>query len=176
MSQVRLAMLLLLALAAADAAPAHAAGSSTPTGAMPSAANSASMQSTTRTTQLASNTPRKYVTANAAGLVVVLDRQTGDTRALTAEEAQHLAQGIKELLNQSTDGLVQVQRSDGSVSMDLQGRFQSVMLARTEADGTISQACVDNPADAAAFFEIDPALLSAAQRAVSQAATPLDIR
>jgi hypothetical protein len=60
--------------------------------------------------------------------------------------------------------------------MDLQGRFQNVMLAKKETDGTISQACVDTAADAAAFFEIDPEVLSAAKRVVSQAATPLDIR
>jgi hypothetical protein len=174
MSQVRLAILLALASAAAGAAPAPAADS-TATGAA-SAASSASMQSATGTSEPASDRPRKYVTANTAGLVVVLDRQTGDMRALTAEEAQYLAQGMKELLNQSTDGLVQVQRADGSVSMDLQGRFQNVMLARKEDDGTISQACVDNVADAAAFFEIDPELINAAQRTVSQAPTALDIR
>ena len=48
--------------------------------------------------------------------------------------------------------------------MDLQGRFQNVMLAKKEDDGTISQACVDNVDSAAAFFEIDPALLGAAPR------------
>jgi hypothetical protein len=174
MNQVRLAMLLALASAAAGAAPALAADS-TPTGTA-SAANSASMHSATGTSVPASGKPRNYVTANTAGLVVVLDRQTGDTRALTAEEAQYLAQGMKQLLDQSTDGLVQVQRADGSVSMDLQGRFQNVMLARKEDDGTISQACVDNVEDAAAFFEIDPELINAAQRTVSQAPTALDIR
>lgn len=174
MSQIRLAMLLALASATSGAAQVQAADSTSTDAA--SAANSPSMQSATGRTEPANNRPRKYVTANTTGMVVVLDRQTGDTRALTAEEAQVLAQGITELLNQSTDGLVQVQRSDGSVSMDLQGRFQNVMLARKEDDGTISQACVDNATDAAAFFEIDPALLSAAKRTVSQAATPLDIR
>ncbi|MEP6484013.1 MAG: hypothetical protein ABJB01_06155 [Rudaea sp.] len=133
------------------------------------------MNSATGRTGPASSRPRNYVTTNSKGLVV-LDRITGDTRALTAEEAQHLAEGIKELLSQSTDGLVQVHHTDGSVSMDLQGRFQSVMLAKTEDDGTISQACVDNEMDAAAFFEIDPDLLDAAQRAVSQTTPPLDIR
>jgi hypothetical protein len=171
MSHVRWAM--LLGLATVGAASAQASDS-TPTGTA-SAATSASMSSTPGKTETASRS-RKYVTANAAGLVVVLDRQTGAARALTDEEAHYLAQGIHEVLNQSTDGLVEVQRADGSVSMDLQGRFQNVMLARKEDDGTVSQACVDNVVDAAAFFEIDPELLSAAKRTVTHAVAPLDIR
>ena len=155
-------MLLALASVAAGAIPALAADSSSP-------------QAAAGKSDPASK-PRNYLTANAAGMVVVLDRVTGTTRGLTAGEAQYLAQGIKEMLNQSTDGLVQVKHADGSVSMDLQGRFQNVMLAKKEEDGSISQACVDNDTDAAAFFEIDPTLLNAAQSTVSQAATPLDIR
>jgi hypothetical protein len=115
-----------------------------------------------RKPQVANQSRRNYVTSNAAGQTVVLDRQTGQTRPLTPEEARRLAEGIKELVSQSTEGLVQIHRADGSVSMDLQGRFQNVMLAKKEADGTISQACVDNVDSAAAFFEIDPALLGAA--------------
>jgi len=108
------------------------------------------------------NRNRNYVTSNADGQTVVLDRQTGQMRPLTPQEAKRLAEGLKQMLSQSTEGLVQIHNADGSVSMDLQGRFQSVMLAKVEADGTLSQACVDNPESAAAFFEIDPALLGAA--------------
>jgi type II secretory pathway pseudopilin PulG len=108
------------------------------------------------------NKSTTYVTSNAAGQLVAVNRQTGQARPLTPEEAHNLAEGIKQLVNQSTDGLVQIHRADGSVSMNLQGRFQSVLLAKKEDDGTISQACVDNVDSAAAFFEIDPALLGSA--------------
>lgn len=114
---------------------------------------------------------RNYVTLNADGQTVVLDRQTGQTRQLTPDEALRLAEGIKQLVNQSDEGLIQIEHADGSVSMDLQGRFQNVMLAKKEADGTVSQACVDNVAAAASFFEIDPALLGAAAP-VSKSASP----
>jgi hypothetical protein len=77
----------------------------------------------------------------------------------TPEEAQRLAEGIKPLVNRSTEGLVEVTRPDGSVSMNLQGRFQNVAVARREANGTISQSCVDNVDAAAAFFGINPQLL-----------------
>jgi sensor histidine kinase regulating citrate/malate metabolism len=118
-----------------------------------------------RNLQVARQISRNYVTSNAAGQTVVLDRQTGQTRPLTAEEAQRLAEGIKQLVSQSTEGLVVVHHADGSISMDLQGRFQNVLLAKKEDDGTISMACVDNVDSAAAFFEIDPALVGAAARA-----------
>jgi len=80
-------------------------------------------------------------------------------RPLTQQEAQQLAEGIKNLVNQSTDGLKQVQHADGSVSMDLQGRFQNVTLAKRTKDGNIAQSCVDNPESAAAFLGIDRELI-----------------
>lgn len=78
--------------------------------------------------------------------------------SLTPEDASKMAQGIKPIVNRSSEGLVQVQRSNG-VSMDLQGRFQNVVLAKKEANGTVTQSCVDNPDAAAAFLQIDPRLL-----------------
>lgn len=85
--------------------------------------------------------------------------QETQTRPLTQQEAQKLAQGIKQLVNKSTEGLVSVQHADGTVSMDLQGRFQNVAVAKKNADGTITQACVDTPEAAARFFQIDPQLI-----------------
>jgi hypothetical protein len=114
------------------------------------------------TPEVAGQRSRNYVTSNAAGQTVVLDRQTGQTRPLTPEEARTLAEGIKQLVNPTTDGLVEVQHANGMVSMDLQGHFQNVTLAKREADGTISQACVNDLEAAAEFFEIDPALLGVA--------------
>ena len=114
--------------------------------------------------QVARPMNRNYVTSNAAGQTVAVDRQTGKARPLTPQEASRLAEGLKQLVNQSTEGLVEIHRADGSISMDLQGRFQNVMLAKKEDDGTISQSCVDNVDSAAAFFEIDPGLLGSAAR------------
>ena len=105
---------------------------------------------------------RHYVTSNAAGQPVVLDRQTGQSRPLTPEEAVTLAEGIKQLVNPSMEGLVQVRHANGGVSMDLQGHFQNVSVAKREDDGSISQSCVNDLESAAEFFEIDPALLGIA--------------
>jgi hypothetical protein len=100
-----------------------------------------------------------FVTVKVAGQDVRVNGQTGQIQALTPEEAQKLAAGLKEMVNQSTEGLEQVQHADGSVSMDLEGRFQNVTVARVNQDGSVSQSCVDNPAAAGAFFGIDPKLI-----------------
>jgi hypothetical protein len=95
---------------------------------------------------------------------VPVDPQTGLVRPLTQEEAQRMAAGIKELVNQSTDGLQQVKQADGSVSMDLQGHFQNVAVAKRDENGNLVQSCVDNRESAAAFFQIDPALVGVKKR------------
>ena len=88
-----------------------------------------------------------------------LNPQTGQVRPLTQEEAQRLADGLKQLANQSTDGLQSVRHADGSVSMDLQGRFQNVAVAKLDEDGKVIQSCIDNPEAGAAFFGLDPQLV-----------------
>ena len=93
------------------------------------------------------------------GSPIPLDPQTGQVRPLTQEEAQRLGAELKQLVNQSTDGLQSVRHADGSVSMDLQGRFQNIAVAKLDEDSNLVQSCVDNPESAAAFFEIDPGLL-----------------
>ncbi|MEP6819057.1 MAG: hypothetical protein ABJA18_05950 [bacterium] len=98
------------------------------------------------------------------GAPVPLNPQTGQIRPLTQEEAQRLAADLKQLVNQSTDGLQSVRHADGSVSMDLQGRFQNVAVAKLDEDGKLTQSCVDNPESAAAFFEIDPQLVGVNKR------------
>lgn len=95
-----------------------------------------------------------------AGAPIPLDPQTGQVRPLTQEEAQRLAAGIKQLVNQSTDGLKSVKHADGTVSMDLQGRFQNIAVAKLDEDGKLTQSCVDNPESAAAFFGINPELVA----------------
>lgn len=95
---------------------------------------------------------------------VPIDPQTGLVRPLTQEEAQRMAAGIKELVNQSTDGLQQVKQSDGSVSMDLQGHFQNVAVAKRDENGNLVESCVDNRESAAAFFGIDPQLVGAKKK------------
>lgn len=114
---------------------------------------------------------KNYITVKVAGQDVQLDSQTGDMKPLTPQEAEKLAAGLKPMLNQSTEGLVQVHHADGSVSMDLQGRFQNVTVARMNADGSVTESCVDNPRAAGAFFGIDPKLLGDKRNGTSEQPT-----
>lgn len=94
---------------------------------------------------------KNYVTVDVGARKLQVDAQTLQQGPLTQEQAQQIAEALKD--NQSTEGLVQVQRPDGSVLLDLDGRFQNVVLAKKNEDGSVSQACVDNSKAAAAFLQ-----------------------
>ena len=83
------------------------------------------------------------------------------------EGHEKLAEGLGQLVNQSTEGLAEVHHSDGSVSINLEDRFQNVSVAKV-TDGKLSQSCLDNPQSAGVFFSIDPKLID--NKARSQAA------
>jgi len=62
--------------------------------------------------------------------------------------------GIRNLdafTNRSTDGLTFEHRGDGTIGLDLQGRFQNVMLANRLPDGSIALNCVAESNDRTAF-------------------------
>jgi hypothetical protein len=105
------------------------------------------------------NGPLGGSNTRASSLTDQVVQQTGQIKPLTQEEAQRLATELKTLANRSTDGLQPVNHPDGTVSIDLQGRFQNVALAKRNEDGAVSQSCVDNPAAGAVFFGIDPRLV-----------------
>ena len=124
-----------------------------------------------RNLQMAKNS--KFTTMKVAGQDVEGDSQSGQIKPLTPEEAQKLAAGLGQMVNQSTEGLEQVQHEDGSVSMDLKGRFQNVTVARVNQDGSVSESCVDSPEAAGAFFGIDPKLIRAqADKSTEKHGTP----
>jgi hypothetical protein len=114
---------------------------------------------TSSATHAQANNARTFITTRVGGQEVQIDTQSGEIKPLTPEEAEKLAEGLAPMLDDSTDGLVKVRHADGSISMDLQDRFQNVTVARVTADGTIEQSCVDNPRAAAKFFRIDPKLI-----------------
>ena len=91
-----------------------------------------------------------HVTVEVGGRRVRVNAQTLQQGPLTQEQSQQLAAQLEG--NKETDGLVQEKREDGTVSVDLQGRFQNVTLARRNDDGTVSAACVDTPEAAGAFL------------------------
>jgi hypothetical protein len=48
---------------------------------------------------------------------------------------------LEEMTSRSGEGLVEVEHADGSKSIDLQGRFMSVMVAAPGADGSQTATC-----------------------------------
>lgn len=100
-----------------------------------------------------------FVTIKVAGREVQVNPQTGQIKPLSPQEAQQLAEGLRVMLNRSSEGLDQVRHADGSVTVDLQGRFQNVTVARVNDDGSVTRSCIDNPEAAADFFRLDPQLL-----------------
>ena len=102
---------------------------------------------------------KRYVTVKVAGQDVQVDSQTGQIKELTPEEKEKMAAGLRQVINQSDEGLVEVHHQDGSVSVDLEGRFQDVAVAKINDDGSVSQSCVNNPQAAGEFFGIDPQMI-----------------
>jgi hypothetical protein len=117
-----------------------------------------------QSSQVPERSTGNFVTVKVAGQEVQVDSQTGQVKQLPPDEARKLAAGLKQMVNQSTEGLVQVQHADGSVSMALERRFQNVAVARVNDDGSVTQSCVDNPQAAGAFFGIDPNLIDQSNR------------
>jgi hypothetical protein len=67
-------------------------------------------------------------------------------------KSEEFAAGLKSLVNNSFEGLTPQKRADGSVYVNLEGRFQNVIVAKREDDGSLSQTCVNNPEAADAFL------------------------
>ena len=95
--------------------------------------------------------PKKY----KATKEIVLDKTTGRLRKPTQEETDAMVSRISVLTNRSSEGLTVNQRSNGMKSVDLQGRFNSVVLGRANADGTTEIRCVFSIEEAADFLGLE---------------------
>lgn len=63
---------------------------------------------------------------------------------------------LRNALSRSSEGLVFQRGPDGTISVDLQGRFQNVSVARIDADGEIRTGCVASHASLAEFLAAHP--------------------
>ncbi len=105
----------------------------------------------------ASSTPSNHTTTTqapgSAGMVVALDPETGTFGLPSAEQAKALEQQMKASLNQTDAGLLFVNHPDGSTSVDLQGRFQSMSVAQIGPDGRARTTCVETQEAARAALD-----------------------
>jgi hypothetical protein len=91
--------------------------------------------------------------ANASGQQVSVDAKSGKLRKPTQEEIDALVSGMK--LNDSSEGLKAKSVGNGTVVMDLEGRFETATVAKINPDGTVSTACVNNAKGAKDFLKAD---------------------
>ncbi len=106
-------------------------------------------------------------TSNPSGQQGATDtKPASQLREVSRAEAEVLIEGMKPYLNTSIAGLKPVHHDDGTVSIDLEGRFQSVSIAKIGADGTIIQGCVSSEEEARQF------LLPGTKKSAKKPATP----
>ena len=100
-------------------------------------------------------------TVQFANQKITIDAQTGRLRKPTVEEARALVESITKLTNRSTKGLHVEKAESGLSKVDLQGRFQTVVLAKPNSDGTNEIRCVSSLKEASEFLGIDPTKIPA---------------
>lgn len=82
----------------------------------------------------------------AAGMIAYVDPVTGGhTSTPTEEQRAAMRAALEHALSRSVEGLQEVVLPDGSVMVDLQGRFQEAVVARRAPDGTLHTFCVIDP-------------------------------
>ena len=88
----------------------------------------------------------------AAGMQVAIDPQTGRLRQPTAEESRQLLQALA-VHFQPAKSVAATQWAGGLLSVVLGEEYDSVALARIDANGGVAGACVDSLAGAQQFLE-----------------------
>jgi hypothetical protein len=83
-----------------------------------------------------------------AGMVVGIDPETGELGMPTPEQLKALSDSPQYEVDHSAAGLLEVHHADGSVSVDLQGRFQEYATVRVGPDGKLIFRCVDGEENA----------------------------
>lgn len=104
-----------------------------------------------RSTSQANSSPqskKRYVATQE----IIRDQVTGRLRKPTVEETQAIVDQVSAFTNRSSEGLTAVSLPNGSVKVDLEGRFSGVALGRANADGTTEVRCVMSMEEAADFL------------------------
>jgi hypothetical protein len=104
-----------------------------------------------------------FATPGTAAMRAAIDPETG--QLVTGPAAERLAETgadkqadaeLEQMLSRSDAGLQQVHRPDGTVSVNLEGRFMSASVARIGADGKVETLCAEDAAAAEAFLADKP--------------------
>jgi len=82
----------------------------------------------------------KPTEAVTAGGMVFTTEANRDGEGLSPE----LIQALDQIINTSHKGLVEKQRSNGTVTVDLKGRFHSATVATIDAEGKVQTTCLSS--------------------------------
>src|SRR4051794_7664076 len=104
-----------------------------------------------------SQSPQSHGKKYVATKPIVLDQATKQVRMPTASELDSMVAQISNLTSRSSDGLQGRTLANGTKQVNLQGRFQEVLIARASADGTMETRCVSSMEEAAAFLGLEEA-------------------
>jgi hypothetical protein len=105
-------------------------------------------KSDSEATRQESSKAKKYVATKE----IIFDQATGKLRKPTDEETKALVESVSVLTNRSSDGLTINTQPNGMKLVDLEGRFNGVVLGRANADGTTEVRCVFTMEEAAEFL------------------------
>jgi hypothetical protein len=94
---------------------------------------------------------KKYVATKE----IIFDKASQKLRKPTVEETQAMVAQISTLTNRSTEGLTGKQMANGTLQVNLKGRFASVVLGRANADGSTEVRCVTTLDEAASFLGLE---------------------
>lgn len=84
----------------------------------------------------------------------VVDKETGRVRMPTQQEVDEVVSNLSSLGQRPAENLQQSAQASGAISLDLDGGFAGVMLARPNPDGTWETKCVFTLEEGAEFLGI----------------------
>jgi hypothetical protein len=146
---------------AAPASPPVVAVAQTP---QPSPATAAPRTSRRAPERHRATAPAAPALTAAAGMVVAIDPETGALTLPTPEQMLALTPQERTGLLRTTAGLQAVRLPDGTVMLDLQGRFMEFAVVQLDAQGRPYFRCLDDPAALRrALLECAPAPAPAAE-------------
>lgn len=98
----------------------------------------------TATAQARTVTPPSATPVGAAGMIIAIDPETGAIVPPSAAQVLRLTSAERTGLQRSSAGLTQVRLPNGTVMVDLQGRFMEYSVLRLDLQGRPRAACMDD--------------------------------
>ena len=85
----------------------------------------------------------KAAVPGGAGMVVTIDPERGPVQD-DGQMSEEMREALAEMINTSSEGLKEVTLADGTVIVDLKGRFRSAMVATIDKDGKVRTNCLSS--------------------------------